>query len=282
MFKRVPGHAEWEAYAQGPKWERKYALLPISELVPRQRAADSAADDGQRTFDHVRIKGVSVRMTICHVDGVRLQCFVFRNGTRGHVVASTSNRPFEIETDVAGVPRRVNYEVLTRPELFGLDAEGDIGIQHVGVHDGPFAVERSGAEVEAWKTPDGTSFNAHLSKSDGRPVGSASVGYGMVSKTRCGGQVRANFQCGLQRTVSGAGGQVAQWAGSRFRPVEMYFELKEEERFVAPDGSRTVNARPLELWVMFDRPKSFTECGDEDTVSGTISGFDYEVYYDCH
>ncbi|KAH1799965.1 hypothetical protein KXX35_004252, partial [Aspergillus fumigatus] len=160
-------------------------------------------------------------------------------------------RPFEVVEDGTEVPRGVNYEVLTKEELYGSLVEGELGSRHLGWHEGPFAVRCLGDGRLDWKSVDGTCFTSRLSKEEGRPVGTV---YGKVdggvSKSH-GKAFKALFgTASLMRTVAydGQNPDLQGWISSRHRQVELFIKLNKRERFTVSNGSRSVNECPLELF----------------------------------
>lgn len=283
---------QWNGYIQGPNSARKYAILPLSELVPPQRPATGEADDRFRSYDRVLIKGVCLRMRISHAEGCRLLVFAFRNGMRRDNPVSTMTRP---HVDVAAVsaapskgspPCELYYDVMTKEELMGIGSE--YAIRNLGVHDGPFAVKRcdDGNETPRfdWKATDGTAFTARLNPVEGRPVGKITARIdGSVSKAH-GKVFNAMFSSpSLMRTFGydGQNPNVSGWVSSRSRQVELFIRLNEPERFAVPGGSSSVNECPLEVFVGFDCPGSLGAAngGKPDIVSGAIIASDMEVYY---
>ncbi|KAJ8174731.1 hypothetical protein LV161_008841 [Aspergillus fumigatus] len=276
---------EWPAYLFGAKAERKYAILPISELIPRQRSGSGGPDDSLRSFDTVFIKGVSVRMTLVHAEGVRLMLFAFRNGNRRDLVPCTATRPFEVVEDGTEVPRGVNYEVLTKEELYGSLVEGELGSRHLGWHEGPFAVRCLGDGRLDWKSVDGTCFTSRLSKEEGRPVGQIQVRVDEGVNKACGRVCNMSFPTsGLTRTLDtrSSGGLGSSYTAMRFRHLEFFITLKRREKFHSSGTSRSVSERPLELFIGFDGPKPFEmHVNDErKTVCGCVTAMDMEVYYE--
>lgn len=278
-------NSEWPAYLKGPLSQRKYALLPITELISSQRGPDAMPDDGQRPHDSVHIKGVCVRMSVCHAEGVRLLLFAFRNGERRGNAPTTITRPFSIVEDGQEVPRQVNYEVLTKEGLNG-DVDKSVrpnSVRHLGTYDGPFRVchDRHGQPV--WKSTDETAFMSRLSKDDGKPVGSVEVRVDGGAVRRCGHVAKVQLPSpNLMRTFKtpGHGGVGADRVGIRYRQLEFYVALNQHERFRSPNGSWSGNERPLELFIGFDGPKPFQlNVPDEESVCATISAMDCEIYY---
>lgn len=282
----VMNNNEWAAYLKGPLAERKYALFPVTELIPSQRGPTVLADDGQRRHDSVFIKGVSVRMTLCHAEGVRLMLFAFRNGNRRDCPPSTTTRPFVIMEDGKEVPREVHYEVLTKEKLNFIvePAEVENSVRHLGYHDGPFAVRRDSAGDPVWKSVDGTAFTSRLSKAEGKPIGTVEVRLDKQgTPRRCGAVCNMNLSStNLMRTFKtpGTTGIGSDWVGMRHREIEFFITLNESERFQSASGSRAVNERPLELFLGFDGPPPFEiHASDEDSACAAVTGMDMEVYY---
>lgn len=272
---------EWPAYLNGSKSERKYALLPISELIPSQRPIMASPDDGQRRFDKVFIKGVSLRISLIHAEGVRLMLFAFRNGNRRGLPATTVTRPYQLVQDKSEVARSVKYEILTRQELYGEVLPGEQAARHIGYHEGPFAV-LPGSENPRWKSTDGTSFTSRFSKAEGRPVGRIEVKLDENVKRKMGSVCNLNLlTSSLMRTVSGpvSNSLGTTWTASRFREVEVYIDLQQEEKFATSSESVAVNERPLELFVGFDGPAPFDMTTSKSTVCACITAMDMEVYY---
>ncbi|KAJ9490157.1 hypothetical protein VN97_g3112 [Penicillium thymicola] len=277
-------NSEWPAYLRGALAERKYALLPVTELIPSQRSPTALADDGQRGHDSVFIKGVCLRMSLCHAEGIRLMLFAFRNGNRRDCPPSTTSRPFVIMEDGKEVPREVHYEVLTKEKLnFIVDpSEVQNSVRHLGYHDGPFAVRHDLAGDPAWKSVDGTAFTSRVSKAEGKPIGNVQVRLDAGSATQCGAVCNMNLGTSSMRTFKtpGSRGLGSDWVGMRYRQVEFYVTLNQNERFPA-SGSRAVNERPLELFLGFDGPPPFEiHASDEDSACAAVTGMDMEVYYD--
>jgi hypothetical protein len=275
---------EWPAHLQGPLSERKYALFPISELIPSQRSASSEADDGQRTFDKVLIKGVSVRMTLMHAEGCRLLLFAFRNGTRRELPIDTVTRPFEILEDSNEVPCGLNYEIMTKDELYYSGERGDVAVRHLGWDEGPFAVRLNAEREKVWKSTDETAFTSRLSKEEGKPVGDITVRVDEGKTKKCGSAVcNMNLTTsGVMRTMgaSGRDGVGAAFTATRFRHLEFYIKLNKYERYTVPSGSRSVSERPLELFMAFDGPPPFELNTQGSTVCASITSMNVEVYYE--
>lgn len=276
---------QWRSYLIGELAERKYALLPVSELIPAQRAPSANPDDGQRTFDNVRIKGVSVRMTMSHAEGVRLLLFAFRNGNRRDLLPSTHTRPFQIVEDDNKVARQLYYETLTKARLNGVVdiSEGQSSVRHLGLHEGPFAVRRGNDGVFDWKSSDGTAFMSRFSRDECRPIGQISMKMDEGKSKVVGCTVNLNMSSNsLMRTFDTPGQAIgSSWTSSRHRQFEFYISLDQNERFQTSSGSLPVSERPLEIFLGFDAPEPFEiNCSPEASSCGMISAMDMEVYYE--
>jgi hypothetical protein len=271
---------EWQAFSLGDQSAYKYALLPISEIIPRQRLKDCQPDDRQRSHDTVRIKGVSVRMTVCHSEGVRLMMFAFRNMMRRGTIPNTATRPFQIIEDESGVPREVWYTALTKESLRGFEDHSKC-VPHLGLHEGPFAVVNGPEGSSSWNTVDDTLFTSRLSKEVSKPVGRVQVQMDNgPSKKLKGRVVNLSLSTGLNRTMQIPSAPfVSSFTGHRYREINVYIELDERERFTLPTGSHSANENPLEFFLGFDTPKPFTEEGGMDGCSGRITALSMEVYY---
>lgn len=269
---------EWTAYMSGPMSDLKYGMFPLSELIPCQRPVQSGPNDSQRQLDSVTIKGVSVRMAVAHSDQVRLQLFAFRNGNRRDLPVDRTSRPFEVVCDENSVPRRVKYELMDKYQLFGLvEEEPYEGTKHISCHDGPFATRLDGEDV-GWKSIDGTSFTSRFSKEEAKPVGSISLSVDKRPKKKIGSVCNMTLNTGgLMRSVGTADG--GSLTGLRYRELEFFIELNSREKFMSASGSKSVNERPLELFVAFDGPRPFHVKELGSVSSGSITCMDTEVYY---
>ncbi|KAJ5513450.1 hypothetical protein N7463_003002 [Penicillium fimorum] len=276
---------EWPAYLKGPLAERKYALLPITELIPSQRAPASIADDEQRPHDTVFIKGVSIRMTICHARSVRLMLFAFRNGNRQDVWPAPVTRPFQVVEDGSEVARQVSYELMTDRLLGVVDAsEKQNSARHLEYHDGPFAVCRKSQGEPVWKSVDESASTSRLSKEEGRrPTGNVQFRLGQGITKQCGLVCNMNLSSSSMRTFTtlSEAGVDSSRAGMRFRELEFFVTLNRRERFQAASGSRSVSERPLELFLGFDGAKpSEIHITHASSRCGAITAMDMEVYYE--
>lgn len=276
------GGGEWTAYMNGPESEFKYAMFPLSELIPCQRPVQSGPNDSQRQLDSVTIKSVCVRLAVAHSDQVRLQLFAFRNGNRRDLPVDRTCRPFEIVSDENAVPCRLKYEVMDKYQLFGIVREDEQeATRHISWHDGPFATRLDGEDV-GWKSYDGTSFTSRFSSQEAKPVGKITVSVDKGPKKSVGQTCKMNLSTGgLMRSIgttndSGIG---AGLTALRYRELEFYIELNSRERFMEPSGSKSVNERPLELFLAFDGPRPFDVNKRESVPSGSITCMDMEVYY---
>lgn len=284
VFSPIAGQA-WTAYLKGSQADRKYAILPVSELVPSQRGPRSHADDCQRPFDTVRIKGVSVRMTVTHAEGVRLMLFAFRNANRRELGPATVTRPFEIVEDGSEVPREVRYETMTKEMLHGdvLDTEHQSSVRHLGYYDGPFGVLRNKEGAPEWRSQDGTAFTSRLSKEEGRPFGEVFIRQDESKSKKCGRVCNLNLSSSnLMRTFSTTANAIGQsWTASRVRTFEFFIQLNQTERFQSASASRSATERPIELFVGFDGPEPFEiHCSDQESACGMITAMDMAVYYE--
>lgn len=274
---------EWQAHLAGPLSERKYALFPVTELVPAQRSAQAHADNGQRTFDKVLIKGVCVRMTVVHSEGVRIMLFAFRNGTRRDLPPNTVTRPFVIEENSNEVAQAVKYELLTKDELYYDGAEGPIATRHLGLDEGPFGVRPTMGGEKVWKSADGTAFTSRMSTQEGRPIGTVSVKMDGSRQKKCGKVCNMSLNTsGVMRTVgaSGKGGIGGAFTATRFRTLEFFVEIGQPEAYINSSSSRTVNERPIELFLGFDAPQPFEVNPQGSTACASITSMDMEVYYE--
>ncbi|KAJ8174839.1 hypothetical protein LV161_008837 [Aspergillus fumigatus] len=284
----------WTSYIEGPLAQKKYAILPISEVIPSQRPSSSSADDRFRSYDTVLVKGVSLRLTLNHAEGVRLLVFAFRNGMRRDTLASAGTRPFVDASSVknpkcdGGVVSELYYDIMSKEELMNMDGVGKHYFRNLGIHDGPFAVRRvAGTTFDSkfdWKSTDSSAFTSRFNKEEGRPVGTV---YGKVdggvSKSH-GKAFKALFgTASLMRTVAydGQNPDLQGWISSRHRQVELFIKLNKRERFTVSNGSRSVNECPLELFVGFDSPGSLhSGSSSKNVASGAIMAMDMEVYYE--
>lgn len=278
----------FRAYVEGPSAGRSYAILPVSELVPAQRPKDSDADDRYRSFDKVHIKGVSLRMSVNHAEGVRLMAFAFRNPVRRDTEPCISHRPF---SDVAGLPGNISknqvttevvYDVMDKNSLMGLEPR--IGsIPNVPVHDGPFKVVRNSSGKYGWKSTDGSAFTSRFNTGEGRPIGQVFAAVDGGRQKKCGSMFKSIFNASsLMRTVGfdRQDEQVKGWVSTRTRQVELYFKLDVKEKFTFSNSSVPVSERPIEIFLGFDSPMPYGgNSSKNDIVSGALIGMDAEVYY---
>lgn len=82
--------------------DRKYAVLPISEVVPFKEVG-SADEDIYRTSDAVRIERVSLKFTTTGC--VRFRCFAFRHGGRTGEALCIGSRPYVDSVRYRGLDR---------------------------------------------------------------------------------------------------------------------------------------------------------------------------------
>lgn len=281
----------WMSYFEGPSSARKYAILPISELIPTQRPAAGEADDRFRSLDVVHVKGVSIRMTINHAEGVRLLVFAFRNGMRRDIAPSSGTRPYVDRASISDPPVKgkpvaeVVYDIMSKEQLMGMNGSGQFAFRNLGVHDGPFDVTRQLNGNFEWKGTDLSAFTSRFSKHEGRPIGTvyakldggASKKHGKTFKGMFGTSslMRTNAFDGMNPNVSG-------WIGSRTRQVELFIKLDRREKFTVSNGSLSVNERPVELFMGFDSPGSMHAGTStrKNIASGAIMAMDMEVYYE--
>lgn len=294
-------HSEWELDIQGPDTDRKYVLLPIAEAVPIQRHRLTDGDDRFRSLDTVRIKGVSLRLTLTHAESVRLQLFAFANGQRrgGGEPITPNNRPF-VDRRVADGPTTgvstfspmtdLYYEVMTRRQLFGEDA-GSSAKQsalprQIGEYDGPFAVRRTAnADIVEWKSVDGTSFTTRRGKEGGRPVGRIYATVDGSRSKQLGSVANLNLQTSsLMRTVGFSGAAntsvVGQgWVGTRFRTIEFFVKLDKTVKYRRGIDQFPMSECPLELFLAIDVPQSSHSNAGPKVAAAAVTGMDYDVYF---
>lgn len=281
---KVQEQEQWTSYFEGPSSVRKYAILPISELIPTQRPVAGEADDRFRSLHTVFVKGVSLRMTVNHAEGVRLLVFAFRNGMRRDVTPSSGTRPFVdratiLDQPVKGRPvSEVVFDVMSKEQLMGMDGCGKHAFRNLGVHDGPFAVTRQLNGNFEWKGTDLSAFTSRFSKDEGRPVGTVYAKLdGGVSKAH-----GKTFKGMFGSSSHGQNPNVSGWIGTRTRQIEFFIKLNHREKFAVSNGSLSVNERPLELFIGFDTPGSMHAASHtrKDVASGAIMAMDMEVYYE--
>lgn len=232
-------------YSSSDEKGKKYALLPISEIIPCQRPAGSAADDRYRISDSVSVDGVNLRLCLSFVQPVRLIVFAFRNGRRGDGPADGGCRPF-VDSAKCGVSTGTSvpvsdliYQTLSKEDLLGVDP-GKSGVMgNMRLHGGPFSVVRGTDENVKWHATDGTAFTCRVSRGAGGPCGTVFAKVDGGSNRKYGNVFRQTFH------PAGGGG---------YRHVDVYVKLDECERYVQPSSSEPVGRRPLELFVGFDSP----------------------------
>lgn len=279
----------WYAFIEGPHSANKYAILPISEIIPAQRPSEMNADDRFRSYDSVTVKGVSLRLTISHAESVRVMAFVFPNGMRRDMPADSGGRPFVDCASIgaskgAGGPvSELMYEVMSKEQLMGMEGSGKHAIQNLGVHSGPFAVKRFANELFDWKSTDGSAFMSRFAKDEGRPVGKIYASVNGSKEKMHGTTFKHLFNSSsLMRTIGfdGQNEHLQGWVGARTQQLELYIKLNRSEKFRMSNGSLSVNERPLELFLGFDAPGSLSSVTTgNDIKSGAIMAADMEVYY---
>lgn len=260
---------KWTSYAQGPSSGRKYALFPVTELVPGQRPVAAQADDRFRTSDRVFIKGVSLRLNVSHEGDVRLLVFAFRNGVRGDGAPSVETRPFfgRSVMSEASVPScassEVVFDVMNKDQLLGTFSGGKFPLKSVELQNGPFAVvPRLDGSLD-WKATDMAAFTSRFSDSGGRPVGT----------------IYARLDGGASKSSGKAFKSI--FRGKQTRQVELFVKLSSRESYISADGSLTVGGRPLELFVGFDSPSTiYGNVENVDVPSGAIMDMQLEIYYE--
>lgn len=285
---------QWTSYISGPSSQKNYALLPITELIPTQRPPVAPADDRFRSYDKVHLKGVSLRLNVNHAEGVRLMVFAFRNGMRRDTECTPMYRPFvdprsfSMEgksTKSQGEPTtQLCYQVMTKGELMGMEGDGKFPVRHLGLEDGPFGVMRGLDGLLDWHSPDMTAFSSRLNQSEGGPVGniySRVDGGPRKSHKRV---YKGHFQSGSLSRTAGFGSNSSHLKGfvnTKSHDVELFIQLNKEEKFAFPQGSHSVNERPLELFVGFQTPGALVgiDQGDDVAAAG-ILGAKMEVYYE--
>jgi hypothetical protein len=283
---------QWTSFIAGPSSARKYAILPITELVPSQRPQSGEADDRFRSFDKVLVKGVSLRLTVNHAEGCRLLVFAFRNGVRREHAPSSSSRPHvdvaKVSEDISkdlptGLPvSELYYDVMTKSQLMGIAQEA-YGLRHLGVHDGPFDVKKNVVGLFDWNSTDESAFTSRFNKDQGRPVGTIHAKLDSGVSKKHGKTYKAMFgTASLMRTFGydGQNPNVAGWISTRTRQIDLFIKLNQKEKFTMSRDSMSVNERPLELFVGFDSPGALHESGKVDIASGAIKAMDIEVYYE--
>lgn len=300
IFDRVGGSpsvqclSQWTAYGGGVESARKYGLLPVSELIPSQRPALGPADDRFRSYDSVKIKGVSLRMTINYAEGARLRVFMFPNAARRGNEPSMATRPFvsasevksedameDVKSQGVGPPSRIVYGVMSKDELMGNGKGTDC---NMGLHHGPFDVCHQEDGSFDWHSPDLSAFMSRFTKGDGGPIGTMYARVNWGQQRKCGKSFSKIFSStSLARTPGFEGENVGLegWIGTQTVQVELFWKLNRQERFRDASGSLSVNERPLEIFVGFDSPSMLKSRGGVGEVgSGAIMGMDMEVYYE--
>lgn len=248
----------WSSSADTASGGRKYATIPITELIPPQRPCNCEADDSYRTFDKVLVKGVTLRFSVRSTQPSRLIVFAFRNEARGDTPCMTATRPFSIQTyDGSAVADQVLFHTMTKAELMG--AEGNGNSRNLELHNGPFAThQRQGSFC--WKAPDQSAFTSRLNTGQCGPLGKITCTYnGSRSHAR--------------------GARFLKTLEVAFSQVEIHISLNENESFVQPNGSMSTTGRPLELFIGYDSV-SFGAVAEAETAQGAISNMDMEVYYE--
>ncbi|KAJ5796165.1 uncharacterized protein N7518_004705 [Penicillium psychrosexuale] len=209
----------WTTYIQGPQTADKYAVLPITEVIPTQRPPAGEPDDRFRSFDTVLVKGVSIRMTINHAESVRLMVHAFRNGMRAGT-SNSSQRPYADRHGISDPPVKgrpvseIVFDVMSKEKLMGMPGCGKYGFRNLGVHDRPFAVSPLVDGRLDWYGPDFTAFTSRFSTGDAQPVGKvyATINGGKISSGSSSVNERPlelfvgfdspGFQPGLQASVA--------------------------------------------------------------------------------
>lgn len=275
-------NGEWTAYLEGPSEDKKYTIIPISSLIPPQRNRDEP-DDMFRQSDKVFVKGVSLRLTLVHAEGVRFEAEIFRNITRSLQPSSLANQPYVIERGsvLKQLPDKVLYEVVTKEELLGENhdvSKNRFLPRQLSATAGPFSCRRTGGGELVWRSTDGTSFMAKSSKSEGRAIGKANLTVDGVRRKVHGNRVRLSLKSGGLMRAYGAGGNTAFMAMSH-RVIEIYWALDRYEQFNFSTENVAESQRPMELFLAFDAPKAVVTSTKKDMPSAAITAMDVELFY---
>ena len=279
---------EWPLHVEGPLASFKYALLPISELVPQQRPIGAVPDDWFRSDDVVVLKSVTLRMTLAHAEGLRLVCFAFRNPTRRGQESNSKTRPYVVQP-VEGMnqpPSGVKYEVLSKEMLLGRGKTGAGALpRQLGDYDGPFAVTVGADGSLDWESTDGSAFEANFSSEEGRPVGKIEVSVDGGKARKCGRFCNLMMSSSsLMRTTNfdnGISTLGRGWTGFRFRRVKIYIELGKKLKFRKSTDSVLFNEEEYELFLGVDCPSVADVSGVPDVVGGCVTASRMKVSYCC-
>lgn len=256
----------WGTFEEGALAHRKYALLPITEVIPSQRPAAAEADDRYRFSDEVFIKGVSLRFMVRQVDNCRLLVFAFRNGSRRGMAPSPTTRPYVVDTtvsdtDVEGCASDILFDIMSKDQLMGKGSGSGYAASNLQMHNGPFEIFNGRNEQPEWKAVDGSAFTSRFSGGEGGPTGKI---YKSAGSVRTAQGAVFNEVCG----------------GTLTRQVELYVKVNRWEKFTEPTCSVPVNGRPLELFLGFDSlGSSIPNASGASCVVSAISHMDMEVEY---